>query len=67
MFYKLDNKTGEWHCGNEAHFPDGEKLNKNKKVPNNPNENHKKDFVWYDEPPQVYLDWLEVLKEHINL
>jgi len=61
MFYFYDNQQKQWITGTNVAFPDGEKLHKNKKKPNNQNENHKKDFVWYDEPPQAYLDWLEEL------
>jgi hypothetical protein len=50
MFYKIDENTGDWHVGNEVHFPDGIKLNiENKQL--------KDGWVWYDEPPQEYLDW----------
>lgn len=61
MFYFYDKKQDQWHVGNKVEFPDGEVLTKDKKTPNSPNQLPKKDYVWYDEPPQAYLDWLEQL------
>jgi hypothetical protein len=59
MFYKKDENTGEWYFGNEVHFPDGIKITSENKLT-------KDGWVWYDEPPQEYLDWLETQQNHIN-
>lgn len=51
MFYKKD-ENGEWSYGFRIAIPNFEVLT---------SENRENDFgwIWHDNPPQEYLDWLE--------
>ena len=53
MFYKLF-EDGSCKCGNNINLPDGTTLSIN-------NKGSIDGWVWYDEEPQEYLDWLENL------
>jgi len=53
MFYKYEDNNDKWVRGNNIHLPNGKNLNpkaKNAKIDG---------WEWFDEPPQVYLDWVE--------
>lgn len=49
MWYKQENN--EWLIGNKIEFPNGDILQDN-------HEETKDEWIWYDEPPQEYLDYL---------
>ncbi len=51
MYYKIE-EDGSWNVGNRIDFPDGITLNSENRL-------SKYGWVWYDEPPQEYLDWLD--------
>ena len=51
MYYKIE-EDGSWNVGNRIDFPDGTTLNSENRF-------SKYGWVWYDEPPQEYLDWLD--------
>jgi hypothetical protein len=51
MFYKYIESLDTWSVSNEVHFPDGTILNYE-------NRTEKDDFIWYDEPPKDYNDWV---------
>ncbi len=54
-FYKkyiLDNGEESWGVGSRIFFTDGEVLSENNKI-------SRDDWVWYDTPPEEYLQWLE--------
>lgn len=51
MFYKIE-EDGNWVTGNKIYFPDGTILSSDNKI-------SKDGWVWYDEDPQEYLDWLD--------
>lgn len=50
MWYKFIQE--EWYIGNRVNFPDGSVLE-------NDHTQTKDGWVWYEEPPQEYLDWKE--------
>jgi hypothetical protein len=52
MYYKKE-EDGCWNVGNRIDFPDGTTLNSENKL-------SKDGWEWYDEPPQEYLDWLDI-------
>ena len=54
MFYKQNENTSEWYFGNEVHFPDGTKLNAE-------NKQSKDGWVWHDEEPVEYTQWVETI------
>ena len=60
MFYKKDEKTGEWYVGNEVHFPDGEKLTAE-------NRTERDGWKWYEEPPSEYIDSLNEKNQNYEL
>lgn len=55
QFYKkyiLDEGDETWGVGSRIFFTDGEVLSENNKV-------SRDDWVWYDTPPEEYLQWLK--------
>jgi len=55
QFYKkyiLDNEEVSWGVGSRIFFTDGEVLSQNNRI-------SRDDWVWYDTPPEEYLQWLE--------
>ena len=52
MYYKKE-EDGNWNVGNRIDFPDGTTLNSENRL-------SKQSWVWYDESPQEYLDWLDI-------
>ena len=52
MYYKKE-EDGCWNVGNRIDFQDGTTLNSENKL-------SKDGWEWYDEPPQEYLDWLDI-------
>ena len=55
QFYKkyiLDDGEESWGVGSRIFFTDGEVLSENNKV-------SRDGWVWYDDPPEEYLQWLE--------
>lgn len=51
MWYKYNEETQEWLCGNEIHFPDGTMLKDN-------HEETKDGWFWSDEAPEEYLQYI---------
>jgi hypothetical protein len=59
MYYKKE-EDGNWNVGNRIDFPDGVVLSKDNKL-------SKDGWVWYDETPQEYLDWLDTQNQDNNI
>jgi hypothetical protein len=51
MYYKIE-ENGDWVLANRIDYPDGTILSSDNKL-------SKDGWVWYDNPPQEYLDWLK--------
>jgi hypothetical protein len=56
MFYKYIENLDTWSVSNEVHFPDGTILNSENRA-------EKDNFIWHDEPPQEYLDFINYIIE----
>lgn len=50
-FYKIES-DGNWLVGKTIYLPSGAVLSSDNKI-------NEDGWVWYDEPPQEYLDWLD--------
>lgn len=52
MFYKYEENNDKWNRGLKVTLPTGEVLSEDNKI-------ELDGWKWYDEAPQVYLDWKE--------
>jgi hypothetical protein len=56
MFYKIE-EDGNWVTGNKIYFPDGIVLSIDNKI-------EKDGWIWYDNPSQEYIEWLNIQEEN---